>query len=329
MKILTKIVLSILLGAACNAYAMKQKTIDTVQGIDLLSSMPNEVIENIFFYTVNGDDEIKDSKELITRIKKLCQIRRVSRRFLVFLSDKEIATIFQQIFVDNKILHDAFKWALGKKDKICIEALALKVVDFKDVDKELYFSAIRGYPNYLRALIRAAGEIDQDKLGNVLVDAVKEGNVKCVEVLINSGANASVVDNDGLTVMQYAATGGNPDVLDTLVASSLDVNMVDRNGGSALHWAVIGDNPIFLTRLLELGADVRISSNYSGQFLEEYSIDPLPSGIEQTALHFANYLGNRERCVLILLAYYMVNGIEIPGDLKPISMTILNFLGVS
>ena len=86
--------------------------------------------------------------------------------------------------------------------------------------------------------------------------AVELGNVKCVQKLIEKGADLHHSDRTGCTVWSLAAQSGNVDVLKCLLEdNNIDKNSVDSNGLSVLYWAVRRGKIEAVRYLLHLGVE--------------------------------------------------------------------------
>ena len=80
------------------------------------------------------------------------------------------------------------------------------------------------------------------------------GNVKCVEKLIQKGAQVNCTDRTGQTSWTLAAYAGSVDVLKCLIEDNdIDKNSIDNNGFSILYWAVSSGNIEAVRYLLKQG----------------------------------------------------------------------------
>ena len=121
--------------------------------------------------------------------------------------------------------------------------------------------------------------------------AARKGLVEIMDLLIQHGANPSLVDsqdfscihsvthssdysallyilcqpdiavdekdNMGLTPLHWAAQQGDEVSVEVLLNFGANPNVVDPNGLTALHWAACGGNRSCISQLLEAGADIR------------------------------------------------------------------------
>lgn len=68
--------------------------------------------------------------------------------------------------------------------------------------------------------------------------AAEEGNVDCVELLVQAGGPLNAVNSRGQSALHLAALSQSTDTLKTLISHQVDINVVDNDGRSALHSAV-------------------------------------------------------------------------------------------
>ena len=88
------------------------------------------------------------------------------------------------------------------------------------------------------------------------------GNPAIVQVLLEAGADANAVDDDGLTPLHHGARNSNPVVASHLLAAGADPNALDNDGYTPLHWAAAqSGNGRVAARLLNAGADPLAESN--------------------------------------------------------------------
>lgn len=86
------------------------------------------------------------------------------------------------------------------------------------------------------------------------------GHVPCVELLLEKGAKAAVVNtDDGSTALHDAAASGHSDILKILLKEAPDmINHTDDDGDTPLHNAARGNHLDIVKILLEAGADPTI-----------------------------------------------------------------------
>ena len=94
-----------------------------------------------------------------------------------------------------------------------------------------------------------------------LITAVKEGNHKHIQSLIQVEADVNVTCEFGGTPLMYAAGNVHNTCVNILLEAGANVNMSDVNGFTALHIAAWAGNNSALNTILEAGADVNITDN--------------------------------------------------------------------
>lgn len=67
--------------------------------------------------------------------------------------------------------------------------------------------------------------------------AADEGNLACVHVLVQAGAQLDVLDSNQMTPLILAAINGNADVVRYLMKIGADVTLKGEDGMTALHMA--------------------------------------------------------------------------------------------
>ena len=94
-------------------------------------------------------------------------------------------------------------------------------------------------PALLRAIAAAPGALDaRDRLGrSALHLAAFSGQVAAVQMLLNSGAHASVGARDDVTPLHFACQKGHVEVVKALLAGGAGPNARTRKGQTPLHMA--------------------------------------------------------------------------------------------
>ncbi len=67
--------------------------------------------------------------------------------------------------------------------------------------------------------------------------AAQAGNLEMTKLLLDSGADVTIGDNENTNALQVAAIGANTAVIDLLIAKGMDVNAADVNGMTAVLFA--------------------------------------------------------------------------------------------
>lgn len=114
----------------------------------------------------------------------------------------------------------------------------------------------------LCAVLIPAGAGAQTILGldEPAMRAVKEGDYQTLRNQLFKGANPNMTDDDGLTLLIYAARDEFIDMIELLVDNNSHLTAADRDGNTALHWAVIEGRYGSVDSLISLGASVNIQN---------------------------------------------------------------------
>jgi ankyrin repeat protein len=80
-------------------------------------------------------------------------------------------------------------------------------------------------------------------------------------------ADVKVVDNNGWTVLQWAALGENKTLVQLLLNSVAGVNATENDGKTVLHWAAEKENEGVVRLLVDFGAHVKAKNNRRGTVL--------------------------------------------------------------
>ena len=129
-----------------------------------------------------------------------------------------------------------------------------------------------------------------------VVGASEEPHLDSIRLLLESGADVHAINDDGLTVLNFAAQEGRVDVVNLLLDSGASVNG-QANGVSALHCAAFGGHEAVVVILLSRGAAVMARSS-----------DRL------TALHYSARQGH-DTVVQVLIEHGAdVNAVDCDGE---------------
>jgi ankyrin repeat protein len=110
----------------------------------------------------------------------------------------------------------------------------------------------RGLSAIVKALLEShvssgrTGFIDDTSEDGItpLIAASSEGNVECVQVIVNAKANVNTKDKDGTNALMAAAARGHLDVVSVLLAAGANINEQNFDGHTALMFAYNGKNQV-------------------------------------------------------------------------------------
>ena len=120
-------------------------------------------------------------------------------------------------------------------------------------------SYLRGSPAVCRPLITNESVNVADRLGNrPLHIAARNGDIQNVQLLVDCGADVSVLNEDGQTPLHTAAGGKKdcPELCSMLLKHNAKIDAVDKDGNQPLHLACKLRHAATVNLLLSHGADV-------------------------------------------------------------------------
>jgi len=160
--------------------------------------------------------------------------------------------------------HSAFLWAASSGADDSISCFIRHGADLMQLDKHgataVHVAASAGHTSTVQLLLKsdAAVLIDAKDLTKrtPLSHACEMGHVKVIQALIANGACVNdAQDQDGLSLLHWAAIGGHADVCQLLIIASMDANSRDIAGRTALHYAAYGGYVNCMLVLLESKAE--------------------------------------------------------------------------
>lgn len=100
----------------------------------------------------------------------------------------------------------------------------------------------------------------------------EEKNNKAFESAFNiikkENLDIDTTDNDGKTVLMYAAFYDDFEIIESIIKKGADINKTDNEGRTALHWAAYYGKEEAVNALLKNGADKNIKDKLSNTALE-------------------------------------------------------------
>ena len=139
---------------------------------------------------------------------------------------------------DDKGYTAVMKTAYSGHDK-CAAILIRAGADVNATDGKgftaLMGSVCSGQGQCAAILIRAEADVNVSTITCGRTALHFASNEKCVERLIEAGADVNGVDNDGRSPLMLAASSDHRNIANLLIETGADVNAVDHKGYTALH----------------------------------------------------------------------------------------------
>lgn len=111
---------------------------------------------------------------------------------------------------------------------------------------------------------------EEERRDNALRLAAREGRVKVITPLLQSGAQINGRSSEGQTALMYAARSCRPQIVESLVSLGADVDLVDRKGRSAMIHATRTSCVPVVKTLLREGASLGVEDG-SGRTALRYA----------------------------------------------------------
>ncbi|XP_071700172.1 protein VAPYRIN-like [Rutidosis leptorrhynchoides] len=103
--------------------------------------------------------------------------------------------------------------------------------------------------------------LDSLGLADTLCVAVRKGDIKTINKLLESGVTLNGLDQHGWTVLHRASFKGQADIVQSLIKKGVDIDVRDEDGYTALHCAVESGHVNVVEILLKKGVDVDARTN--------------------------------------------------------------------
>ena len=163
---------------------------------------------------------------------------------------------------------------------------------------------------------------------STFTELIADNNTDLIQFFIESGADVNQVNNNGWSILHYAANGY-PEIIELLLSSGANINQITNTGISTLHVATQGHYKI-TKLLLACGANINHSDNdgrTSLHFAIEYneldiaklllvSCDlDIRDNNGETALHLA-IRSEKVELSYLLLNYYLSMELDLDAGLR-------------
>ena len=150
-------------------------------------------------------------------------------------------------------------------------------IDTKNKDGQtMLMEAIRsGNLKRVEALIQMGADLDvRNKEGQTaLMLAIKAGDLQMLDMLVRNGADLDIKNKEGQTALMEAIRSGNSRMVETLISRGADLDVRNKDGQTALMEAVRTGNAKMVQFLLENGASADIKDK-SGRTADDYTASP-------------------------------------------------------
>uniref|UniRef100_A0A3B4WTX7 Ankyrin repeat domain 52 n=1 Tax=Seriola lalandi dorsalis TaxID=1841481 RepID=A0A3B4WTX7_SERLL len=183
----------------------------------------------------------------------------------------------------------------------------------------LHLAALYGFPDCCRKLL-SNGQFynimpaQMSSVGfdiNILDDqgrtclhaAASGGNVDCLNLILNSGAELGIKDNLGRSPLHYAAANGNSHCTISLVRAGAEVNELDLMGCSPLHYTAASHT--FCGGNTNSDPHYSVEKEQEASLCLDYLLDnganpTLKNSKGYSAVHYAAAYGNKQHLELLL-----------------------------
>ena len=130
----------------------------------------------------------------------------------------------------------------------------------------LMLASRNGHDKCVEILLEAGADVNKSNADGVtaLMHAATTGYANCIEKLLLAGADVNraqdeIRDSDGFAPLMNAALTGNGKLLDVLIKAGADVNK-SVQGYTAIACAIEEENEHFVEKLFKAGADVNLKN---------------------------------------------------------------------
>ena len=151
----------------------------------------------------------------------------------------------------------------------------------------LLWAVTQEHEAVIRLLLKKRPHLEAKETGmnsTALMQAIWKGRTSIVDLLLQSGANVNVQDDEKWTCLSIASFDGHLEIAQLLLDKGANYNTMDMNGFAAIHNAAMKGHAAVVELLIARGADVQAKT----------------SGKKSTALHLAAWNGRVEVVELLL-----------------------------
>jgi ankyrin repeat protein len=261
----------------CLNYALNAQSLFCVNSILARIPVSHEIIQNMYddatlvFYSVKFNYEYINLFEFIEN--------------LPYFESKDESNLLHQIcqwdnrseFLVTILKNKLYRRVINKKNylkrPIIIEEYKGDISSFHDLECEYFYKDNK----VIHCFVMKETPLH---IASVF------GNFEAVKILIENGADVSVLNNNGSNPLHYAASRGRLEIVKLLVKSGVVLNVNDIRRQNELHFAFMGNtNKEMIKFLLETGS--RIS-------LDGYESSVLGAAVQNNQLEILQLLNRKE-----------------------------------
>ena len=153
----------------------------------------------------------------------------------------------------------------------------------------LHFAVVNYHIKCVNLLIKSGADVNMgDKLGETpLMQAASRGFTDCVESLLRAGADVNSIHARSKTALHRSLQSGCSKCVRLLLEAGAHVNVPDVNGNSVLHIAVHNESYKNIILLIKAGACVNIKNDHNKTALVQYLTENMNPDIQIIGLLFA------------------------------------------
>jgi ankyrin repeat protein len=163
---------------------------------------------------------------------------------------------FKGIFITELMKKEEKKEEVKEEEK-----LDTKKKEAEALYKRIWSIAKKGEYNSLKLIIEHGFDLEIrccDYGSTALMYAAQSGQLACVQLLIDNGANVQATNTCGRTAVHFASSS---DIINVLVKNGANVNAVSKDGDTPLHEAfTVGRINSTIRALISNGADINKSN---------------------------------------------------------------------